>query len=183
MFIVISSSPNQNGLTASCVEAVTTGIHEAGQHAEHIDLCKMSLERCRQCGNGWGQCRTDNTCIIGDDFAELQRMLSIADGVVLITPVYYGELSESMKTACDRIRRCQAPRGDNAILKNKPIIAIAAAGGSGNGTLSCLTQMERFIQQGHAHVQDLVGVTRRNRGYKLDAIRIAAREMVSNHNS
>ncbi|MEI7834188.1 MAG: flavodoxin family protein [bacterium] len=179
MFVIISSSPNANGLTASCVEAVKVGIHEAGQHAEHIDLSKMSLERCRQCGNGWGQCRTENTCVIPDDLGELQRMLAIADGVIMITPVYYGEMSDSMKCACDRIRRCQAPRSDHSILKNKPIIAIAAAGGSGNGTLSCLTLMERFIQQGHAHVQDLVAITRRNRSYKLDTIRIAAREMVS----
>jgi hypothetical protein len=63
-------------------------------------------------------------------------------------------------------------------LFGKPIIAVAAAGGSGNGTITCLLSMERWIQHVRARVFDLLPVNRWSREYKLVAIRAAAQAMV-----
>ena len=101
-----------------------------------------------------------------------------ADACVLVTPVYWGEMSESAKAFADRLRRCEATRGDESGLAGKPTIAVAAAGGSGNGMITCLLSMERWIDQVRARKFDLITVNRWNREYKLVAIREAARTMV-----
>jgi hypothetical protein len=57
------------------------------------------------------------------------------------------------------------------------VIAVAAAGGSGNGTITCLLSMENWIKHVRARVFDLLPVNRWSRPYKLRAIRDAARMM------
>jgi hypothetical protein len=61
----------------------------------------------------------------------------------------------------------------------KPAILVAAAGGSGGGITTCLLSMERLVQHLQSQVADLIGVTRRNREYKLDTIRAAARALTA----
>lgn len=178
MYIVISASPNSDGLTAACANAALEGCRAAGAEVAHFDLCQLRLESCRQCGNGWGSCLKEHVCVIEDDLKALQSALASADGVVLITPVYWGEMAESAKAAFDRIRRCEATRGEESGLAKTPVIAVAAAGGSGGGISSCLASMERLIQHTRGQVQDLIGVTQRSRVYKIDTIRAATKAMV-----
>jgi hypothetical protein len=58
-------------------------------------------------------------------------------------------------------------------------ILIASPGGSGNGMISCLEQMERLCRHLHADIYDFIGVNRWNKDYKLVAIREAAATMVN----
>lgn len=180
MFVIISSSPNADGLTAACAAAALTGVCNSGGESMFFDLCQMDLESCRQCGNGWGKCRSEHSCIIDDDLSHLQDALKAAQGVVIISPVYYGELSESAKAAFDRLRRCEATKGDLSALAGKPAIMVAAAGGSGGGITTCLSSMERLAQHMKAQVQDLIGITQRSRSYRVDDIRAAVAKMVIN---
>lgn len=174
MYLILSASPNTDGLTAACVEAALAGFADAGAQARHYNLCKLSIARCMQCGNGWGQCLTDHLCVISDDIGLVQRDLGEELGVVIVTPVYYGEMAESAKCLFDRLRRCEATRGEASALAGKPVLAVAAAGGSGNGVASCLASMERLTQHLRGQVADLIGITRRSRAYKLETIHSAA---------
>jgi hypothetical protein len=63
-------------------------------------------------------------------------------------------------------------------LVGKPVIAVAAAGGSGGGMITCLLSMERWIDHIRARKFDLIPVNRWSRDYKLVAIQDAARTMV-----
>jgi hypothetical protein len=58
------------------------------------------------------------------------------------------------------------------------VLAVAAAGDSGGGMITCLLSMERWIDHVRARKFDLVPVNRWSREYKLVAIRKAARAMV-----
>ena len=174
MFLIISASPNAGGLTAACVAAAIAGCAAVGAESMHLDLCKLALERCRQCENGWGRCRREHQCIIEDDLPRLQEALAAAQGLIFISPVYFGELAESAKTAFDRIRRCEALRREASALCGTPVICVAAAGGSGGGITHCLTDMERLVQHMRGQIADLIGITQRNRAYTLDTIRAAA---------
>ncbi|NIO12702.1 MAG: flavodoxin family protein, partial [Xanthomonadales bacterium] len=69
-------------------------------------------------------------------------------------------LSESAKAFFDRLRRCEATRGDDSALHGKPAIGVAAAGGSGRGTDTCLHQMRRLFEHLGCDVADLLTVTR-----------------------
>ena len=177
MYIIVSASPNSDGLTAACVKAAMAGFRDAGADAQHLDLCSTAIDRCRQCGNGWGICRTEHRCVIDDQLATLQASIADAQGLVIVTPVYWGEMAESAKCAFDRLRRCEATRGEESLFFQKPVIAVAAAGGSGGGITSCLASMERLIHHTRGTVADLIGITRRSREYTLVTIRAAAAAM------
>jgi multimeric flavodoxin WrbA len=176
--IVISSSPNKDGLTAACAAAAADGARQEGGHVDEVRLNDLSVGMCRACDNGWGTCQRDHECQEEDGFQALHGAVLRADAYVLVTPVYWGEMSESAKAFTDRLRRCEATRGDESGLSGKPVIAVAAAGDSGNGMITCLLSMERWIDHVRARKFDLIPVNRWSREYKLAAIREAARAMV-----
>lgn len=177
--LVMTSSPNVEGLTAACGNASKTGAERAGAQVAMVNINLLDIGHCKACGNGWGTCRNEHKCQVQDDFQELHASLANMDGFVFITPVYWGDMSESAKAFFDRLRRCEALKKDKIILEGKPVIAVAAAGGSGNGITSCLTSMERFLAHVRAEKFDLIGITQKSRSYKLDTIHEATREMVS----
>jgi multimeric flavodoxin WrbA len=176
--IVVSSSPNKDGLTAACAGAAITGIQLAGGHAQEVRLNDLDVGMCEACDNGWGTCQPDHECQVEDDFQELHAAVRQADALVLVSPVYWGEMSESAKAFTDRLRRCEATLRENSHLVGKPVIAVAAAGGSGGGMITCLLSMERWIDHIRARKFDLIPVNRWSRDYKLVAIQDAARTMV-----
>ena len=172
--VVLSGTPKSEGLSASCVTASAKGAKKAGASVTVIDLCKTTIGRCKVCGDGWGIWRNEHVCAYGEDgFNEVSKAIAEADALVIQTPVYWGETSEALKSFLDRFRRCEALK-ENTALTGKEVLLIAAPGGSGNGLLTCLGQMERAVQHLHGHVFDYVGVNRWNQEYKLKAIEAAA---------
>ncbi len=178
MYLIFTASPNADGLTAACGRAAYEGFTEANAEAEVIDLSAMKIEPCRICGNGWGTCYGSAKCVILDGLEDLQRKFENADGVFLVTPVYWGQPSERMNFFLTRFRRCEALNKYGSIAKGKPAGLVAAAGGSGNGTVSCLTEMELWCRHVGAVPNEKIGVTRFNREQMLPAIKAAAMRMV-----
>ncbi len=171
--IILSSSPNRDGLTAACAAAAAAGASEAGAHVEQVRLNDLDLGKCRACDNGWGTCLHEHGCQQQDDFQGLHARVARADALILVTPVYWGEPSESAKAFLDRLRRCEGSHGAASVVHGKPIIAVAAAGGGGGGTITCLLSLENWIDHIGARVFDLVPVNRWTRAYKLETIRAA----------
>ena len=126
--LVFSSSPNTAGLTAACAQAAVRGIQESGGEVEAIRLNDLNIKSCEACDDGWGTCRNEHFCNVSDDFQALHEQTLKVDAYIFVTPVYWGDLSESMKAFTDRLRRCEALRGEESGLHQKPIIMVAAAG-------------------------------------------------------
>ena len=170
--LVMTSSPNEDGLTAACGEAARQGVVDGHGRARVVNLNGFHLERCVVCDDGWGTCRSKHECSLDDDFPSLQQMFLEAEAYVWVTPVYFGEPSETFKALFDRLRRCEAskPEGSASVLLGKPTVAIAAAGGSGGGAVHCLMEMERLARQLGAAPFDLISVTQRTREYQLETI-------------
>jgi len=175
--LVFASSPNDDGLTHACAAAACEGIAAAGLDAELVRLNDARVGLCHACAQGWGTCRTEHRCQVMDGFQDLHKAANEADGYVVVSPVYFGELSESAKAFFDRLRRCEATRGDESALAGKPMLGVAAAGGSGGGTTTCLDQMNRLFAHLRGSTWDLVPITRKSRPYKVDTIRHAAEAM------
>jgi len=172
--LILASSPNKDGLTAECAEAAAEGVRAAGLEADIIYLNGEGIGLCRACANGWGTCRDQHYCQVEDGFQALHERTREASGYVVVNPVYFGELAESAKAFFDRLRRCEATRGNESALAGKPAVGVAAAGGSGRGTVSCLDQINRLFGHLHCDVYDLITVTRKSRSYKPVAVREAA---------
>jgi len=161
--IMILGSRNEEGQTASAAYAFLGGAGERGEEAENVFLPTISLERCRQCKDtGWGICLTDGECIIEDDFADLVERVREADGLVFANPVYYSDLSESLRAFLDRLRRvCFSEEGREGIA-GKPTVGICVAGGSGNGAPACGHSLQRALDAAHLDVVDMVLARRQN---------------------
>ncbi len=177
--LIIQSSPNQDGLTAACAAAAAEGARRAGAEVEDVRLNDLDVRRCLACGRGWGTCHEEHRCQQEDGFQALHERVAAADAYVFVTPVYWGEPSETAKAFLDRLRRNEATHGRDSLLAGKWALAVAAAGGGGGGTLTCLGSLERFLNHVGARAFDLIGITRRSRAYKLQAIREAAEAMVA----
>ena len=177
--MIITCSPNKDGLTEACGKAAKQGVEKGKAEAVIVRLNDLKMSSCKACDDGWGTCNKTHTCRTNDDFQSLHELTGEVDGYVVVTPVYFGEMSESAKTFFDRLRRCEAT-GSNWKNKfqDKPYIAIAAAGGSGSGTITCLSSIERMFSSMKAIRFDLMGVTRKNKDYMLSTIQIAAEKML-----
>ena len=166
--VIVWSSPNTDGLTASAKNQIMKGLADAGVQAGEIHLNRKKLEHCRACGNGWGTCRTAGTCVIKDDFADICQTLAEADGIVWISAVYWSDMTECFKAFFDRLRRCDAVH--NHALAEKRCVLVACAGGTGRGTLDCLQQLEKGLTHMGMRAYDRISVVRYNRDYILPAL-------------
>jgi multimeric flavodoxin WrbA len=175
-YLIISGNPKRDGLCHSVSEEARRGALDGGADVEVLTLEK--LDRCLVCGNGWGTCREEHICAFGNDgFNLAQEKARIADAFCFITPVYWGEMAESLKSFFDRLRRCEF--GQNGALSGKPVLLIASPGGTGNGTLTCLEQMDRFCRHTSAVIFDYIGINRWNNDYKKRAVYEAAKAMTT----
>ncbi len=165
---VVWSSPNSDGLTASAKDQFARGLSDAGAQVQEIQMNRQSIEHYRACGNGWGTCNKMGTCVIQDDFAGIYQALVEADGIVWISAVYWSDMTECFKAFFDRLRRCDATH--NHFLTEKRCILITCAGGTGRGTLECLTQLERGLTHMGMRAYDRIPVVRYNREYILPAL-------------
>jgi multimeric flavodoxin WrbA len=166
--LVVWASPNTDGLTAAAKDSVMEGIASAGDKAEALHLNACDIQRCRTCGNGWGTCATTGKCVIQDDFGAVYDKLVAADGIVWVTPVYWHDLAECLKSYMDRLRRCETRV--NHFLKDRKCLLVACAGGSGNGTVQCLARFEDTLRHMQMAAVDRLPVTRFSREYMLPAL-------------
>ena len=173
---VVWSSPNTDGLTASAKDQFARGLSDAGAQVQEIHLNRQSIEHCQACGNGWGTCNKKGMCVVRDDFSAVYQTLAEADGIVWISAVYWSDMTECFKAFFDRLRRCDATH--NHFLAEKRCVLIACAGGTGKGTLECLTQLERGLIHMGMRAYDRIPVVRYNREYSLPALYEAGRVYV-----
>lgn len=170
--VAISGSRNPEGQTARAANAFLQGAKTDGNQSELIFLPQINIERCRQCeDNGWGICRTEGRCTIEDDFASLVDKIKQADAVVFTTPVYFADLSESLRAFLDRLRRtCMHEVGRDRIA-GKPVVGVCVAGGGGGGAPSCAFSLDRVLSRCSFAVADMILARRQNLEMKLDILR------------
>jgi multimeric flavodoxin WrbA len=180
--LILSGSRNRKGQTARAINAIRKGITAAKGKAELLFLTELKLERCRQCDpDGWGLCRKEGRCIIEDDFASIVEKVKAADVVVFANPVYFGDLSDSMRCFLDRYRRTRfmrpgsGPPGPFPSAGGTPAIGLCYAGGSGNGTVSCAASLERVLQTCGFDVVDMIPVRRQNIETKLPMLELTGK--------
>jgi multimeric flavodoxin WrbA len=174
--ILICGSRSAHGQTAQAAGALVKGLTNAGCSVEQVFLPALTIERCRQCDDdGWGVCRREGRCAIDDDFAALVEKIRAADVVVFATPVYYSDLSESMRAFADRLRRICAHKTCSAPIRGKPMIGICVAGGGGGGALACCVSLEKVMATCGFDVVDMIPARRQNLATKLQRLEMAGK--------
>ncbi|MCQ2519378.1 MAG: flavodoxin family protein [Lachnospiraceae bacterium] len=166
--VVLWSSPNVDGLTASAKNQMIAGLKKANVEVEEIHLNKKKINHCLACGDGWGLCKSSGTCAINDDLADIYKKMTEADGIVFVSAVYWSSMTECMKSFIDRLRRMEATH--NHFLAEKRCVLVACAGGTGRGTLECLQDMEMALTHMGMRAYDRIPVVRYNSEYILPAL-------------
>jgi len=170
--MVISGSRNPRGQTARAAEALIEGLKGKGAEAEIVFLPAMGIERCRQCDEaGWGLCRSEGRCVIEDDFASLVERIRQADCAAFATPVYFSDLSESLRAFLDRLRRTTRHEAGKAGITGTPAVGICVAGGGGGGAPSCTTILDRTLTTCGFDVVDMIPARRQNLAMKLEVLK------------
>jgi multimeric flavodoxin WrbA len=137
----------------------------------------MTIERCRQCDErGWGRCRSEGRCIIEeDDFASVAQKVFEADRVAFATPVYFSDLSESLRAFLDRLRRITRHESAKGRIAGKAAVGICVAGGGGGGAPACTVSLEKVLQNCGFDVVDLVPARRQNLDQKVQVLELTGR--------
>lgn len=178
--VAILGSRNHEGQTARAVDALLGGVAGAGGESAKVFLPEMEVERCRQCeDSGWGACRAQGQCVIADDFAMLVERIKSSDAVVFATPVYYSDLSESIRAFLDRLRRiCTHETGRDGIT-GTPAVGICVAGGGGGGAPACTVSLEKVLGTCGFDVVDMAPARRQNLELKLCVLETTGRWLAS----
>ncbi len=170
--ILISGSRNPSGQTASAGDAFLAGVTEAGGSGKHVFLPQLNIQHCRQCENhGWGLCRAEGRCVIDDDFASIVEQIRSADAVAFATPVYYSDLSESIRAFLDRLRRTCTHENGKPGIAGKRAVGICVAGGGGGGAPKCTVSMEWTLATCGFDVVDMIPARRQNLEMKRDVLK------------
>ena len=93
--------------------------------------------------------------------------IRIADHVVFATPVYYSDLSESLRAFLDRLRRTCTHKDGKAGIESKPAIGVCVAGGGGGGAPACCASLDKVLSICGFDVVDMLPVRRQNLDAKL----------------
>ena len=175
--LVISGSRNPEGQTARAANALCQGVERAGGEVTGlVFLPEQKLERCRQCeNNGWGTCRSEGRCIINDDLPVLLDKIRQADAVAFATPVYFGDLSESMRGFLERVRRVAFNETGKMCLAGKPVVGLCVAGGRGLGAPGAAKSLERMLLTCGFDVLDVVPARKQNLEMKLAVLETTGR--------
>jgi multimeric flavodoxin WrbA len=166
--LIITGSRNPEGQTARAAKAFAAGFQAGGGIVEQVFLPAMKIEHCRQCDNdGWGLCRREGRCELNDDFPPLVERVKAADIAVFATPVYFSDLSESMKAFLDRLRRVSFRWQGPKLMDGKSAIGICVAGGGGGGAPQCAVHLEKVLGTIGFDVVDMVPARRQNLSEKV----------------
>lgn len=174
--IVICGGRNPKGQTARAAEGLMAGLRSNACEVAIAFLPDMAVERCRQCDeHGWGICRSEGKCVIQDDFAGLVEKIAEADAAVFATPVYFSDLSETLKSFLDRLRRITRHEAGKVGIDGKPALGICVAGGGGGGAPRCTAELDRTLATCGFDVVDVIPVRRQNLDNKIAILETTGR--------
>lgn len=166
--LMIWASPNKDGLTATAAGEIKKGIEQTGVSLETLHMNGQNIKNCLACKNGWGDCQAKGSCIIQDDFMALYEKMKFADGLLFVTPVYWHDMAENLKSFLDRLRRCET--GKNHFLYGKKCMLVACAGGTGLGAVECLHNLEQTLSHMGMSAVERLPVIQLNKTYMLSAL-------------
>jgi len=134
----ISGSPRLQG-THYLVNYALEYLREKGCEVRYFSVFRKDIKFCIHCD----YCvKKREGCIHKDDLGEFYENLQWADGVIMGTPVYQGNISGQLKTLMDRCRALVAR--DPKVLKNKVGTGIAVGGDRNGGQEIALRTIHDF---------------------------------------
>ena len=100
--LVINGSPRmETGNTQVILTPLLVGMRESGARIDIINLARKNIEPCIGCFSCYA--KTPGKCIHDDDMESIEERISVADLLVLATPVYLDGMTSLSKIFVDRL--------------------------------------------------------------------------------
>ena len=119
--LVLSGSPRKGGNTDLLVEAFVKGASQR-HHVEVVSGHDYRVNPCMGCNACFRS--ESNTCAQKDDMPLIYEKMTVADMLVIASPVYFYGLSAQLKAVIDR---CHNPIRDTFHIKKMALLLVGAA--------------------------------------------------------
>lgn len=97
-FIIVNSSPRKGGNSDCITDLAVKELTAAGAEVEVFKIREKKVGNCIACNS----CKATDVCVQKDDAADLIEKATKADGILFVNPVYFGQMTGTMKTLLDR---------------------------------------------------------------------------------
>ncbi len=135
--IGVIGSPRNGSNTEILIRKALESAEEVGAETDLINLGSAEIEPCIACEI----CKSTGECAIYDDMQDITQKLGEADGLILGSPVYFGNVTSQMKIFMDRSR----PLRIDFKLKDKVAGAISVGASRNGGQETTISAMHEFL--------------------------------------
>ena len=132
--VAITSSPQKNANTDFVVKTIGKSAEENGKEVVYFDINSMASRKgcqaCDACKKNGGK------CVVKDDLTPLVDAVKDAEGVIISSPVYFGQPCGQYRLFEDRLYRFFGVAPENGIAPGKKVAVVTAAGSGGADELA-----------------------------------------------
>ncbi len=97
--LIINGSPRTKGNSSRLVEEMTKIFEKENVEVDSYQIGSKAIRGCMACG----YCYEHNECVFKDDVNDLAKRFEAADGLIVLSPVYYGSANGSIISLLDRL--------------------------------------------------------------------------------
>ena len=135
--IGIIGSPRTGSNTEIYINKALEAAQEVGADTEAINIATAEIEPCIACDI----CKSTGECAIYDDMRDINRKLQEANGIIIGSPVYFGNVTSQLKMFMDRSR----PLRVDFKLKDKVAGAISVGASRNGGQETTISAIHEFL--------------------------------------
>lgn len=96
--VAIMGSPRKNSNTDMLLDEMIRGAEENGHNVIKHYIHNLRVSPCQACG----VCIQGKNCVLKDDGLEVTHQIAQADGLIIATPIYFGQMTGELKVLIDR---------------------------------------------------------------------------------
>lgn len=137
--LCIAGSPRRHGNSDALLDALESGVREAGGEPVRLVASQAGIAPCRGCN----ACSRTGVCVIRDGMDEVRELFDAADAIAIATPVYFATVPAVLKVLYDRCQPYWALRyvlGEPAPAVYRPgALLLVGGGGDPFGTACAVT--------------------------------------------
>ncbi len=101
--MIIDGGPRRNMNTGAMVEAFAEGARSADAEVKHVRLYDIDYKGCRSCMACQLKGKPVDTCRFKDGITDLLAECAAADGLVLASPIYFGDITAQLRAFWERL--------------------------------------------------------------------------------
>ena len=126
--LILNGAGKKNGNTAALIRAFTEGALSVGNEVNEFYLQTMNIRGCLDCHGCSRKPKGDShPCVQNDDMNAIYEAFAECDVLVFASPVYWFDITGTLKTAVDRLYAVQSNLGFDACRRDTVLLLTSGA--------------------------------------------------------